>query len=418
MRILIKSAQIIEKNNPLHQQKVDVLIENGKIIDISSNIETSADQTITHKNLHISAGWFDSSVCFGEPGYEERETIENGLLTAAKSGFTAVALNPDTSPVIDNHASVNFLKNKSFAAATHLFPIGSLTQKGEGKELAELFDMKLAGAVAFGDYKKAIKNPNLLKIALQYSQSFNALIMSFPNEETLTKNAVVNEGKVSTKMGLKGMPNFAEELQISRDLEILTYTGGRLHIPTISTAGSVARIAKAKKEGLDVSCSVAIPNLFFTDEKLKEFDSVYKIKPPLRTEEDRKALIEGVKSGVIDMITSDHRPMNIEYKKLEFEQAKYGTLGLESAFGALNNLFGVEKTIELLTKNRNRFGLENPKIEKGKTAEITFFDPDENFKFKEENIYSQSKNHIFLEEELKGKALGVLSNNRLILNQQ
>src|SRR5699024_8669071 len=320
MKILIKSARIIDKNRKFNQKKADILVENGKIKEISSSIKTTAYKIISLENLHISKGWFDSSICFGEPGYEERETLENGLLVAAKSGFTGIALNPDTFPVIDSHSSVNFLKNKAFNAATHLFPIGSLTQAGEGKELAELYDMKQAGAVAFGDYKKPVENPNLLKIALQYSQSFEALILSFPEEKTLTKNAVVNEGEISTKMGLKGMPSFAEELQISRDLEILAYTGGKLHIPTISTAGSVSRIAKAKEKGLDVSSSVALHNLFFTDEKLEEFDAAYKVKPPLRTEKDRKALIEGVKSGVIDMVTTDHRPMNIEYKELEYEQ--------------------------------------------------------------------------------------------------
>jgi len=416
MKILIKSARIIDKNSKFNQKKADILVENGKIKEISSSIKTTADKIISLENLHISKGWFDSSICFGEPGYEERETLENGLLVAAKSGFTGIALNPDTFPVIDSHSSVNFLKNKAFNAATHLFPIGSLTQAGEGKELAELYDMKQAGAVAFGDYKKPVENPNLLKIALQYSQSFEALILSFPEEKTLTKNAVVNEGEISTKMGLKGMPSFAEELQISRDLEILAYTGGKLHIPTISTAGSVSRIAKAKEKGLDVSSSVALHNLFFTDEKLEEFDAAYKVKPPLRTEKDRKALIEGVKSGVIDMVTTDHRPMNIEYKKLEFEQAKYGSLGLENAFGVLNKIFGLEKSIEILTAGRKRFGIEEPQIKVGKQAEFSLFNPTEEYKFERKDIFSTSKNSMFIGENLKGKVLGSLSNNQLILN--
>lgn len=415
MKVLIKTAKVIAPESPFHQKTVDILIDNGKISKIGTDIKTNVDQEFTADNLHVSTGWFDSSVSFGEPGYEERETLENGLLTAAKSGFSAIALNPDMNPVSDQHSAIDFLKNKATNSATKLYPIGALTQKSEGEELAEMYDMFLAGAVAFGDYKKSVQNTNLLKIALQYAQGFDGLVQAFPNEHTLSKNGVMNEGKVSASLGLKGIPTFVEELQISRDLAVLEYTGGKLHIPTISTVKSVELIEEAKKKGLDVSCSVAIHNLFFTDDSLCEFDSVFKVIPPLRTEKDRKALVEAVKNNVIDMVTSDHRPLDIENKKLEFEHAEFGSLGLESAFGALNKVFGTQKSIALLTRGRERFKIQPPKIEEGKEANLTLFDPLKIYSFKEKDIYSSTKNSMFLSTELQGKALGIFANNRLIL---
>lgn len=417
MKTLIKSVKVIAPKSPFHNEVVDLLLENGTIAKISPSIDQEADKTIEIENLHASLGWFDSSVSFGEPGYEERETIENGLQTAAKSGFTVVGLNPDNHPVTDIRGAVDYLKQKSVNKATSLFPIGALTQKSKGEELAELYDMAQAGAIAFGDYKKSIANPNLLKIALQYAQGFEGLIQTFPYEKHLGQNGVVHEGIISTKLGLKGRPSFAEEIQIARNISILEYTGGKLHFPTISTARGVQLIQEAKLKGLDVSCSVAVHNLFFTDEMVQEFDSDFKVNPPLRTEENRKALIEGVKNGLIDLVTSDHRPMNIERKKLEFEQAFYGSLGLESAFGALNQLFGVEKTIELLTSGRKRFGIDVPQFKEGEKAELAFFEPSEPFIFKKKNIFSSSQNSMFLNTSLKGKPLGVLANNHLILNQ-
>src|SRR5699024_5208868 len=210
-------------------------------------------------------------------------------------------------------------------------------------------------------------------------------------------------------------PAFTEEVQVGRDLKILEYTGGKLHIPTITTAKSVALIAEAKKKGLDVTCSVAIHNLFFTDEVLKEFDAAYKVMPPLRSEHDRSALVEAVKEGLIDMVTTDHQPINTELKTLDFAHAAYGTIGLESAFGALNTLFGLEKSIALLTAGRGRITLAETQLEEGEVADISLFKADENYTFTKHNIHSTSTNAIFLGQALKGKALGVYANQKLIL---
>ncbi|MCK0135242.1 dihydroorotase [Arenibacter sp. S6351L] len=416
MNILLKSAKIVAPNNKeLHLKKRDILIKKGVIEDIAANLDVQGKtKLIQLKNLHVSLGWFDSSVSFGEPGYEERETIENGLYTAAKSGFTDIVLNPNTNPLPDSSSDIVFLKNASKNAATTLHALGTLTVKSEGESLAELYDMKTAGAVGFYDYKLPLRNSNLLKIALQYAHNFNGLVHSFPMDLQIAGKGIVNEGEVSTKLGLKGIPNLAEELNIVRDLFILEYTGGKLHIPTISTANSVKLIAEAKKKGMDVSCSVAVHNLCFTDEALAEFDSHYKLMPPLRIQSDRKALIKGLKDGTIDFVTTDHRPMDIEHKRVEFDNASDGTIGLESAFGMLNQIFDLDTTISLLTKGRERYGIETPSFKVGENAALTLFDPDLEYTFEEQDILSNSKNSCFLGSKLKGKVYGIVSNNQII----
>ncbi len=418
MNLLIKSAKIIDAQSPFHQKTQDLLIENGKFSNIATSIKNNKGfKEIVLKDLHISAGWFDTSVSFGEPGFEERETILNGLKVAAKSGFTAIALNANTNPLIDNKSAVEFLINKANNNAVTLYPIGNLTQQAKGVELAELFDMLNSGAVAFGDYNSSISNANLMKLALLYAQNFNGLVLSFPQNDSLANKGYANEGENSTKLGLKGNPTIAEELQISRDLFILEYTGGKLHIPTISTAKSVQLIAEAKKKGLDVSCSVSAHHLYLTDNEINNFDTNFKVTPPLRTKNDLIALKKGIKNGVIDMITSDHNPIDIEHKKVEFENAFDGTIGLESLFGAVNTVVELEQTIKCLTtKPRSRFGIKNPTIDIDKTADLTLFTPEHEYIFKEKHILSTSKNSAFIGKKLKGKAYGIFANNKLILS--
>jgi len=417
MNLLIKSATIIDPSSPFHNKNQDILIENGSISKISKLIENPVNyKEIRLDNLHISQGWFDTSVCFGEPGFEERETIENGLKTAAKSGFTDVAVNANTYPISDNKSAIEFIKNKGNNSATSLHPIGSLTKNAKSEDLAELFDMQNSGAIAFSDYNKPIANANLLKIALQYAQNFDALIVSFPLDNSIAQDGLVNEHINSTKLGLKGMPSLAEELQVARDLFLLEYTGGKLHIPTISTAKSVKLIKEAKKNGLNVTCSVAAHHLVLTDDELVSFDANTKVLPPLRTLKDVKALLKGVKDGVIDIITSDHNPMDVEHKKVEYSTAKFGTIGLESLFGALNKVLPLETLLTCLTtKPKNRFGIKNISINEGEKANFTLFNPDIESVFTEDNIVATSKNSIFLNKKMKGKVYGIIANNKVVL---
>ena len=416
MNALIKSATIVDSKSDFHNETVDILIEKGCISKISKRISNPHNyQELKLDNLHVSQGWFDSSVSFGEPGYEERETIENGLKTAARSGFTAVALNANSNPIIDSYADISFVKSKANDNAVSLYPIGALTQGSNGKDLAELFDMTNAGAVAFYDYQRPISNPNLMKIAMQYASNFGGLVCSFPQESLISGLGVANEHISSTKLGLKGNPALAEELQVARDLFLLEYTEGKLHIPTISTAKSVELIRAAKAKKLDITCSVAIHNLLFTDDVLDSFDTNYKVLPPLRTQTDCNALVEGLKDGTIDMVTTDHNPIDIEDKKIEFDYAKYGTIGLESAYGALQTLFTTKKTIALLTQGRARFGITETAINEGESANLTLFNPDPSYTFSQTHVTSRSKNSAFIGTTLKGETYGVISNNKLVL---
>ncbi|QXP68437.1 dihydroorotase family protein [Polaribacter sp. AHE13PA] len=416
MTTLLKSATIIDTSSPYHHQQKDILITNGIITKIEDSIEDNNYQVVTLDNLHVSCGWFDTSVSFGEPGYEERENIKNGLNVAAKSGFTAVAVNANSNPVIDNKAAVEYLIHKANGFATGLYPIAALTQNSEGVDIAELYDMQQSGAIAFADYNKPIAKDNLMKIALLYAQNFDGLIFSFPKNNSIAGEGIANEGINSTRLGLKGSPALAEHIQIARDLYLLEYTGGKLHIPTISTTKSVELIKEAKKKGLQVTCSVSVHHLTLSDDELHGFDSNFKVNPPLRTKTDLKSLIKGIKSGVIDIITSDHNPIDIEHKKLEFSEAKDGTIGLESAFGAINSVLDLDDFIENITsKPKAIFGIENLSIQENNKAEITLFNPEQNYTFTKEDILSTSKNSAFLDKKLKGKAYGIYANNQLIL---
>ena len=413
MDLLIKNAFVVDPTSPFHNQKVDIKILKNIISEINTTIEDNQIENLNLNNLHISKGWMDSSVALGEPGFEERETISNGLEVAAKSGFTNIALQPNTNPVIDNQTIVSFVKSKAFGKATTLNPIGALTKQQEGKDIAEMFDMKNAGAIAFGDYKKSIDNANLLKIALQYSQDFDALLLAFCNDANIKGKGVVHEGITSTKLGLKGIPALAEEVVLARNLFLLEYTGGKMHVPTISTAKSVELIKEAKSKGLNVTCSVAIHNLVLTDEVLNEFDTRYKVNPPIRTEEHRQGLINGVLDGTIDCITSDHHPLDIEHKKMEFDMAKDGTIGLESAFGTLATILPVEVIVEKLNAAKTIFGIENTSIDINQPASLTLFYPEGKSVFNKDLILSKSQNSAFLNQEMKGDVYGIYNNGIL-----
>ena len=416
MNIILKSAKVINVESKHNGSKQDILISEGKIKKIGGSISVKNAKTISVKNLHVSTGWFDSSVSFGEPGYEERETLLNGADVASKSGFTDLLLNPSTKPVLDNQTDISFIKSKSLNSSCNIHPIGALTLSSESKDLAELYDMKNSGAVGFYDFKKPILNSNLLKTALLYSQSFNSVIMSYPQDNSVAKGGLINEGTISVNYGIKGIPNFAEEIQIARDLHVLEYTGGKLHIPTISTKKSLELIKKAKSKGLNVTCSVAVHNLIFNDKKLKDFDTRFKVLPPLREEKDRVALVNGVKTGLIDMVTSDHLPIDLENKKTDIENAKYGTIGLESIFGSLLSLFDLNQTIEILSRGREIFNIKKPEFEVGSKASLSLFTIND-YEFSKADILSKSKNSAFLGMKMKGKPIGVINGNKITINE-
>ena len=416
MSILIKSAKIFDANSKFNGKILDILIINGKIVEIGKRIsESKSKKIINEKNLCISVGWLDTSVCFGEPGLEERETLSNGAKTAALSGFTDVILNAETDPNLDTKADINYITSKSSEFITNIHPTGCLTKEAKSEKLADLFEMHKSGAIGFYDFKKPLNNPNLLKIALQYVQGFDGLIFSFPFEKSICYDGQIHEGLISTNYGLEGMPALSEEIMLERDLKILEYTGGKMHVPCISTKESVELIKEAKKNNINVTCSVSINNLFFNDEKLKNFDTRFKVLPPIRSEVHRKALLKGLDDGIIDFVTSDHTPIDIDNKKTDFVNSLFGSTGLESFFGALNSLFSTEKSIDILTKNKNVFGIAENKIEEGEVANLTLFDPNYKYTFTKDHIISKSKNSCFIDSDLTGKSFGIISNNSIQL---
>ena len=410
MKILIKSATIIDSSSPFHRQTKDILLQDFQIIQVEDHIETSDAQLVEFKDLHVSQGWFDSSVSFGEPGFEERETIKNGLKSAAAGGFTSVVLNSNPVSILNSASQIDFVKTKGLHQACTLKPLGTVSKEGQGSQLAELFDMHLHGAVGFYDYQTDMSNTELLKLAIQYASDFDGLVMSFPLDSKLSKAGVMHEGVVSTSLGLPGMSSSSEISRIQRDIELLKYTGGRLHIPTISCKESVDLIKQAKAEGLKVSCSVAIDNLVLTDEALMDFDTNFKLNPPLRTSSDQKALLKGVKDGTIDLVTSNHNPLDTELKQVTFDQAAFGSVGLETSFGALQSVMSTVEAVDALTRGKSIFKIESQPIDIGSKADLCLFSPSTTYQVKAESLISKSKNSCFLGQSLKGKAHGVIAN--------
>ncbi len=418
MNLILKNAIIVDSKSKYHFQNKDILIQSGIIKKIDDNIKVKDEKIISFKNLHISNGWFDSSVSFGEPGYEERETLENGLKTSSKSGFTDIILNPNTNPVIDSHSSVSHIYKKTNDSATKVHVLGALTKESLGNDMAELYDMHLAGAIAFGDYKKSLNDSNLMRISLDYVQNFNGLILSYPSDFNLSKEGLMHEGSVSLNLGIKGIPEIAETSILSRDLEILEYTNGRIHFPFISCEKSLNIIRKAKKNGLKVTCGVSIAHLIFTDDSLFSYNPNFKLHPPLRTKKDREALRKGLLDGSIDLVSSMHEPVNIEHKKVEFSKAIDGSISLESFFGILNSIYTLEKTISFLTKGKNLFNIKQSMIEIGEKANITMFCPDTIYEFNDKHILSKSKNCAFIKSSLKGRVFGIINGENTVLNSE
>ena len=416
MSILIKSATLVDSKSNLNFKQKDILVKDGVIVDIADSIDSKSKLILDFKNLHVSRGWMDTSVSFGEPGYEERESISNGLNTAASSGFTSILLNPDCNPLVDSHSAVEFLKKKSTNTTTKVYPVANLTSNSNGKDLASLYDMKLAGAVAYGDYKKPINDSSILKIALEYTKTFGGRVISFCQDEFLSENGVINESIVSTELGLKGIPDISESINIYRYIQILNYTNGKLHIPYVNTKMGVELIRDAKKRNLDITASTSLAHLIFSDKDIKEFNTNLKINPPLRSEIDCKAVKEGLIDGTIDYLTSMHEPLDIDNKKVVFDIASPGSIGLESVFGNMCNNFTLEKTIDILTRHKSIFEIEDHPIEKGCHADLTLFNPDKSYEFSNKHILSTSKNCAYLGSKLKGIVYGSINNNNSTLN--
>jgi len=419
MKIIIKKARVVDPNSPFNQQIADILIEDGLIREIASTISEKADQEITGDDLHASPGWMDIFSNFADPGYEFKETLETGAAAAAAGGYTDVMVIPNTNPTVHNKATVEYIIQKSKSLPVSIYPIGAVTKNTEGKELAEMYDMRASGAVAFGDGINSIQSAGLLLKALQYVKSFDGSIVQVPDDKSINPHGLMNEGIVSTQLGLPGKPIMAEELIVARDIKLARYAESKLHFTGISSAKSLEYIKRGKESGAAISCSVTPYHLFFTDEDITSYDTNLKVNPPLRTKEHRDALRKAIADGTVDAIASHHLPQEYDSKVLEFEYAKNGMIGLETCYAVLNTCLPdipQEKWVNLLSINpRALFAIEQPVIKKGNKASITLFEPNKQWTVTEKDIASRSKNSPFIGKTLTGKIKGIITKSQAVI---
>jgi dihydroorotase len=415
MNLLIKSATIVDPNSPFNQQVADILIKNGTITEIAQEI--NADVAVFDaKGKQLSPGFFDLNCNIGELGLETKENLQTGTAAAAAGGFTGIALMPNTQPPIHSKSEVEYLLNRAKGNLVDVYPLGSISHKREGKDLAEMYDMYLSGAKAFTDGNRPVQDAGLMERALLYTKGFEATVFSYPEDTAIAGKAKVNEGEMSTLLGMKGIPSLAEELMIARDLYLAEYTDSKIHFSTISTVRSVELIRDAKKKGLKVTCDVAAHHLVLTDEALAGFDSLYKVKPPLRTSADVKALIKGLKDGTIDAIVSQHTPHEIEFKDVEFEVAEFGIIGFQTTLClALKAGLDIDLIVQKLAINpRIILDVEVPVIAVGQKANLVVFDKDVEWEYTKENNRSKSYNSPYIGQTLKGQVLLTCNNNHLL----
>ena len=420
MKVLLKNATIICSASPFHGMKKDIVIEDGIIQSfLEPSNQQTADQVVSIPNLHVSLGWMDLFAQFHDPGQEHKEDLHSGAATAAAGGFTDVMLVPNTHPTISSKTQVEYWVQAAKSLPVHIHPIAAATQAIEGKQLAEMYDMHRSGAVAFSDGMYPLQPAAVLLKALQYIKAIDANLIQLPGDASLTAQGLMNEGVMSTQLGLPGIPAMAEEIMIARDIELLRYTNSKLHITGISTLKSLELIEQAKKEGLKISCSVSPAHLNFCDEDLQQYDTHLKIYPPLRTRQDMMALRDAFANNRIDGIASHHLPQHADDKDCEFEYAKPGMISLQTLFSStLEMAKDLSQLIDILTiNNRSVFGLPVPEMEVGARACLTLFDPNQTYTFDEKTNRSKSGNSPYLGKELLGKPLGIFHKNKLTLHE-
>lgn len=422
MNVLIKQATIVNAASPFNGKVKDIIITNGFISSIADSLLPKPNDTvIEQQGLHISIGWMDIFAHFTDPGFEYRETLQSGIAAAATGGFTAVMLLPNTKPTIDTKTQVEYIAKNANNNIVTLYPIGAVTKNTAGKELAEMYDMQAAGAIAFSDGIHPIQQTGLMLKALQYVKPFKGTIIQVPDDTSIGANGLMHEGIISTQLGLPGKPAIAEELMVANNLKLARYADSQLHFTGIASAKSLAYIQKSKATGIAVTCSVTPYHLFFTDDDLQTYETNLKVNPPIRNAADKQALIDALANNIIDCIASHHIPQHYDAKVCEFEYAKNGMIGLESLFGVVgllvNEQFTLPQLIDKLTvQPRTIFNVEIPQLAVGAKACITLFNPNTTYIFSEEMIQSKSKNSPFIGKQLKGKVIGTIHNQQVHLN--
>lgn len=411
---LLKNITVLDKTSEHNGKKVNVLIENGKIVKIGAAVENAATETIDFSGSYLTPGFCDLYVNINDPGFEYREDITSVANAAIAGGFTTICATADNHPITQTKAQVEYILNNAKNTPVSILPIGAVTENFDGKTPTEMLDMHYAGAIAFSDVPHSVKDSGVLLRALQYVQPFDGLIITMPFDKTLVGDGQVNESEVSVRMGMKGITNLSEYSMVQRDIELLKYTGGKLHFVGISTAESIDLIRKAKAEKLNITCSVFVHHLISDENEVKNFDSNYKVFPPLRTKDDQQALIEGLKDGTVDCVSTQHTPLNIDEKNVEFEVADFGIIGLETAFGLLNkkleNIISKEKLIELLSANPRKIINQT-----ASSSDFIILNFEEEWTLTEKNSKSKSRNSPYLNTPLKGKVKAVFSKGNFII---
>lgn len=409
MKKLFKNVRIVFPGHGMDNKRVDLLIGNGIIERMAEVLDIPGAEAVMGDLICLPA-LVDMQASIGEPGFEYKESFESAARAAQAGGFSDVVMLPATSPVLDNKGQLQFVTRNAQHLPVGIHAYGAVSKALAGQELSEMFDMHSAGAMAYSDGKKPINNANLMKRALEYTRNFGGTVCSFPFDDRLAPGGIVHESKNNTALGLKSSPALAEELMLNRDLYLLEYTGSRMHVSTISTAGSVRLLKEAKSRGLKLTCGVALANLLFTDRELNGFDSVFKTTPPLREESDRQALIEALRAGIIDVICTDHTPENIEAKATEFDHAAFGMTMWETALSLINmhldKELGWDTVARTMSLNpRNILGLPYPELKEGAPFGFTVFDTQRTWTYDKRSCLSKSHNSPVFGQELKGRVI-------------
>ena len=420
--LVLKNGTIID---PHHKKTIhgDVWIKNGTIAGVGGFKAPKSSETVDCSGKVITHGFCDLHVHFREPGREDKETLQTGSLAAMAGGFTRVCVMPNTNPPLDSPESINFIREKADDCPIHIHPIGAVTKSQDGNDLTEMGLMYQEGAVAFSDDGLPIQDGAMMRIALEYATLMDVPIINHAEDVCLRAKGVMHEGRVSTHLGLPGNPDLAESAMVHRDLELAEFTGARLHVPHVSSAKAVHHIREMKQKNKNVTAEVTPHHLFFNDDALTSFNTHLKVAPPIRTEEDRRALIQAVREGTIDCIATDHAPHTIEDKETTFDLASFGMIGLESCFGAVYKVLvdqeglQLEEVIALLTaKPRAIMGFDPDLFTLGRAAEINVIDADKEWTFERKHVRSRSINSPFYGEPLKGKVELTISCGRIFSN--
>jgi dihydroorotase len=418
MSLLLKKARIIDPGRPLHQTTRDILVQNGHIAEIADQISDPVDRVVDVAGLHVSPGFVETFADAGDPGTEYRETLATAASAAAAGGFTHLFVLPNTLPVRHDRTTVEATLNRRIEAPVRIHAIGAVTRDNQGKELAEMHDMRAAGAIAFSDGLSPIRQAGILVKAFQFVKAFDGVLMQMADDGSLVPHGLMHEGVMSTRLGLPGRPAIGEELSVSRDIRLCQYAGSRLHLTGITLPSSIAEVQEGKRLGIDVTCAVTPHHLLFCDEDLEDYDTHLKTHPPLRTRSDRESLLQAVRNGEVDIVSSHHLPQHIDHKQCEFEYARPGMIGLETCFGILRLLdIDTDTILQLLSRNPRRvFGLPDDGILPSSPADMTLFLPDEPFLFTKESIRSRSSNTPLLGKTLKGRILGTVLGQTTLLS--